>query len=155
MKTRKGFTLIELLVVIAIIGILASVVLASLNSARQKARDARRVADIREVQLALELYADANNGLYPAVAAADEAASTSLAALETAGYIPKVPTAPGSSTYRYMSLNTTGDAVCTSSCTRYVLHVALEDTANQALNGDIDTGITGVTCTDPEYCVRQ
>ncbi|KKW28163.1 MAG: hypothetical protein UY71_C0031G0012 [Parcubacteria group bacterium GW2011_GWB1_52_7] len=61
---RKGFTLIELLVVIAIIGILASVVLASLNSARQKSRDARRVADIKQIQIALELYADGNSGEY-------------------------------------------------------------------------------------------
>lgn len=61
MSQKKGFTLIELLVVIAIIGILSSVVLASLNSARQKSRDARRVADIKQIQLALELYFDANS----------------------------------------------------------------------------------------------
>lgn len=60
----RGFTLIELLVVIAIIGILSSVVLASLNSARTKARDARRVADLKQIQVALELFYDAN-GSYP------------------------------------------------------------------------------------------
>lgn len=61
---NAGFTLIELLVVIAIIGILASVVLASLNTARQKSRDARRIADLRQIQTALELYYSSNNS-YP------------------------------------------------------------------------------------------
>ena len=61
---QRGFTLIELLVVIAIIGILASVVLASLNSARTKARDAARVATVRQVKSALELFY-ADNGIYP------------------------------------------------------------------------------------------
>ena len=60
----KGFTLIELLVVIAIIGVLASTVLASVNSARIKARDARRKADLKQISLALELYYDAY-GAYP------------------------------------------------------------------------------------------
>src|SRR3990167_526198 len=52
----RGFTLIELLVVITIIGLLASVVLARLSSARAKARDARRYSDLLQLQLALELY---------------------------------------------------------------------------------------------------
>ena len=54
-KFKRGFTLIELLVVIAIIGILSSVVLASLNSARSKARDAQRVANMREVSKIMNL----------------------------------------------------------------------------------------------------
>ncbi len=53
---RKGFTLIELLVVISIIGLLSSVVLASLNTSRQKARDSKRISQIKEIQKALELY---------------------------------------------------------------------------------------------------
>lgn len=63
-SNNRGFTLIELLVVIAIIGILSSVVLASLNSARMKARDARRLSDMHEMQVALELYHD-SFGQYP------------------------------------------------------------------------------------------
>jgi len=62
---KKGFTLIELLVVIAIIALLSSVVLATLSTARAKARDARRIEDIRQLQRAVELYADDHGGLYP------------------------------------------------------------------------------------------
>lgn len=61
---KRGFTLIELLVVIAIIGMLSSVVLASLNTARGNARDARRQQDLKQIQTALELYYNVNNA-YP------------------------------------------------------------------------------------------
>ena len=63
-KNARGFTLIELLVVISIIGLLASIVLVSVNSARVKARDARRMSDLKQLQLALEMYYDSNNA-YP------------------------------------------------------------------------------------------
>jgi prepilin-type N-terminal cleavage/methylation domain-containing protein len=62
---RRGFTLIELLVVIAIIGVLSSVVLASLNSARGKAQDARRMSDVHQIALALIQAADDNGGTFP------------------------------------------------------------------------------------------
>jgi len=65
MRSKKGFTLIELLVVISIISLLSSIVLASLNTARAKARDAARVASLKQVQNAIELYASNHNGAYP------------------------------------------------------------------------------------------
>jgi len=61
---NKGFTLIELLVVVAIIGILSSIVLSSLSDARASARDAKRLADIKTIQNALEVYY-LDNGNYP------------------------------------------------------------------------------------------
>jgi prepilin-type N-terminal cleavage/methylation domain-containing protein len=63
-KTERGFTLIELLVVIAIIGLLASMVLVSLNSARRKGRITKRLGDISQIRKALELYYN-NNNAYP------------------------------------------------------------------------------------------
>lgn len=53
---KKGFTLIELLVVVAIVGLLATVVMVALTSAREKGRDARRMRDIEEIRNAIELY---------------------------------------------------------------------------------------------------
>lgn len=63
-SVERGFTLIELLVVIAIIGLVASVVLVSLDTARAKARDARRSEDLENIRLALELYYN-DYGSYP------------------------------------------------------------------------------------------
>lgn len=73
-RDQCGFTLIELLVVISIIGLLASVVFASLNTVRAKARDTRRLADMKELQKALLLYFD-TYGDYPPVGSGAFAAS--------------------------------------------------------------------------------
>lgn len=64
-RFQRGFTLIELLVVISIIGLLSSVVLASVSASRASARDAERIANLKQIQNALELYALDNNGNYP------------------------------------------------------------------------------------------
>lgn len=61
---EKGFTLVELLVVISIIALLSSIVLASVNTARSRSRDAQRRLAIRQIQTALELYYH-QNGSYP------------------------------------------------------------------------------------------
>ena len=63
-SNQRGFTLIELLVVIGIIGVLATIVLGAVNSAREEANDSRRISDIRQMQRALELAFD-ENGEYP------------------------------------------------------------------------------------------
>ena len=57
---KRGFTLIELLVVIAIIGLLSSLAVVNLNSARGKARDAKRVNDVKQLSLLIEIAATAN-----------------------------------------------------------------------------------------------
>jgi general secretion pathway protein G len=108
MKKSSGFTLIELLVVIAIIGILASVILVALDSARVKARDARRVEDLQQIQTALEEYYD-QYGYYPAGSEASDRsewvnndganANHPLGALKDAGYLSVVPYDPGKNDY--------------------------------------------------------
>lgn len=64
---KKGFTLIELLVVVSLIGVLSTLVIANLNSARERARDAQRKSDLRNIQTALRLYYNDNMG-YPTTA---------------------------------------------------------------------------------------
>ncbi|MFY9462885.1 MAG: prepilin-type N-terminal cleavage/methylation domain-containing protein [Candidatus Sungiibacteriota bacterium] len=102
-KKSKGFTLIELLVVISIIGLLSSIVLTSVNSARAKARDTRRKADLRQLELAIQLYYDTNGTFPPSVTtAADSTHSNTEGGVnwptafrnELAPYIPTVPLDP-------------------------------------------------------------
>ena len=101
MKDTKGFTLIELLVVVAIIGVLASIVLASLNSARAKSRDARRISDFRQISLALNLYYDSNGTMpsnpTPGIEVCDGSVeyNTLMQGLVTAGFLSGIPRSPG------------------------------------------------------------
>jgi prepilin-type N-terminal cleavage/methylation domain-containing protein len=80
----KGFTLIELLVVVAIIGILATVVLSSLGAARTRARDARRIAEMKNFETALEMYYLDYSQYPPIEANTLNGETNNIAALETA-----------------------------------------------------------------------
>lgn len=126
----KGFTLIELIVVIAIIGLLSTLAVVALGSARTKARDSRRLSDLKQLQTALELYyTDVNS--YPAVpgaAASVVLGSTNAACLNSTGfhasgaaacpspYMGQVPADPQTGSYVYKSTGNsyTVDAVLES-----------------------------------------
>jgi len=163
-KKSKGFTLIELLVVIAIIGILATIVLVSLNNARQKARDSRRVSDLRQIALALEMYFD-DNSTYPGdttAAGCDEfgpctTVGTMCYQLQTQGQMTTVPNDPlgGSNTYSYEGWGTT-------TTSEYILKATLEScsaTAGPCMT-DVDGTVSGCTCADGtgtgpgSYCIQ-
>lgn len=111
----RGFTLIELLVVIAIIGVLSSVVLASLNTARVKARDAKRQTDIRSLVTAIALYRT-DRGQYPSHGPNGSCGSVTCASTLTddlvPAYIPEIPLDPSRgdtiSGYRYCLLSASG-----------------------------------------------
>ncbi len=109
---RKGFTLIELLVVIAIIGLLSTLAVVALGSAREKSRDARRLSDIKQIQTALELFYTDNNS-YPTSTVAIDLGTAQYACLNQSGfgaagctdaYMGLVPEDPGNNTtYEYLS----------------------------------------------------
>ncbi len=140
--------MVELLVVIAIIGILSTLLLLQLNVARQKARDAKRVADVNQIRSALELYYD-DNGYY---------LENNTMAVLTAGlgkYLTRVPTDPGradcdSATH---TAGYDGNATVLAGCygyawdlaakpTKFHLWAELEQKAASALGNDLDANST-------------
>ena len=124
---KEGFTLIELLVVIAIIGMLAAGVMVSMGSARSKARDARRISDIKNLDLAITLYFDSSSTM-----------PFQLSDLVTAGFIKSVPTDPSTlAPYSYVSYGKTTYGGVTR-CSNYHLGTVLEQ-GNTALASDQDT----------------
>lgn len=143
---EKGFTLIELLVVIAIIAILSTVVMAGLNSARQKGRDAKRLSDIKSLQAALEMFYDSCNG-YPVIA-------TSVAVGAPTGLLLTTPCpAPGTGTFsQFMAtlpVNPTPAGTpaiysYTGTATTYTLSFGLEGAAGSLALGTHTASPTGI-----------
>ncbi len=151
-KTR-GFTLIELLVVIAIIGLLSTIIAAPIQNARKKARDAKKIAELKSLQLAIEQFGESNDGNYP----------LTLSELSPA-YMPLLPTFTASSTssardayaYAFYRASASGSATSTFAfhigskleiygpaldtdrdCTAGILSATLDDPACVVYNGDV------------------
>jgi len=117
MKNNKGFTLIELLVVIAIIGILSSVVLASLNSARTKGDDTAVKANLASVRSQAGIFYDNNSGSYAGMCS-DNVVSSALSAAASAngGTAPECDISVDGSAYAIQSvLKTAGSYWCVDS----------------------------------------
>ena len=99
---KRGFTLIEILVVVAIIGMLATIVLASLEIARTKSRDARRLADIDAIKKALALYQNVHNAYPLSIATTTLTGTDAISlALVSADAIQAVPVDIKSPLYNY------------------------------------------------------
>ena len=124
MKNRlhRGFTLIELLVVIAIIGILSSVVLASLNTARNKGADAAVKADLANARAQAELFYDANGNSYDGGTAATDVCNTAGLVSGVKGVyalISGAASATGAAAPGTDALQTGTTAVCNSSASAW------------------------------------
>lgn len=128
---KKGFTLIELLIVVAIIGLLSTLAVVALGSARVKARDSKRLADLKQLQTALELYYTDQNAYPPGSSIA--LGTTNYACLNATGftttgctspYMGAVPTDPQGGTYTY-----------TAATSSYSVTATLEGTVNGLSEG--------------------
>lgn len=140
LKNRaKGFTLIELLIVIAIIGVLSSLLMANFIGIRQRARDAQRKADLRQVQSALELYRS-DQASYPTTANFPACGAALTASGST--YMQKVPCDPLGGTWVY---------TYSSSGTTYTLFACLENASDSQKDASKQSSCTtaSFTVTNP------
>lgn len=143
-RNKKGFTLVELLIVISIIGFLVSMAMYAFNSAKMESRDAQRLAGLRAIEKALELYYDNNNNTYPIIIATNwntslttpcssiwckEGYASTVWTLERylEPYLPQLPREPllGQNSYRYFYKSLDGKS--------YGLSTALESKKNDYL----------------------
>jgi len=165
-KNFSSFTLVEMLVVVAVVGILASALLVSLGGSRAKARDARRISDLREVQNALELYYDREEK-YPEVdhRGTRDSWGELKTELEDAGITSHIPDDPlNDDEYFYVYANC-GTGGTNNGNQEYMLRARLEK-YSFVLSNDIDNGDTycsqnspTLDCGNPDdsdryYCVH-
>lgn len=147
----NGFTLIELLVVIVIIGSLAAVAVPNFMAARERARDAQRKSDIKQIQKALELYKlDQSSPAYPATGAIPSPGSPWTNGAGTTTYMNKVPGDPNPTPGAYSYALNASDSL------KYTLCACIENKV------DPDPGVSAGDCTvaydcstDKKYSVSE
>jgi prepilin-type N-terminal cleavage/methylation domain-containing protein len=145
-QSIKGFTLIELLVVIAIIGLLSTIVAAPIQSARKKAKDTKKLAEVRQLQTALANYAN-DSGEYPL--GAQVGGNTSILSILSPQYIPSIPSGFTSASTRdkYMYVSFRGQAPGSAASTTFGYHMgATLEVYNSVLDSDDDCwGVVSTT----------
>ncbi len=161
---KKGFTLIELLVVIAIIGILTAIVMANFTTAKSKARDAKRISDIAQLQLTLEQIFDKCNqypliyntlGVLTTTSVVEYPSSDTCKKndgttdYQLGDFISVIPKDSFGNNYSYISSSDGMD---------YVLRATLENYNSNVLDDDVDSPIgLSIDCNDSPsyyYCVQ-
>ncbi len=126
----QGFTIIELLVVIAIISILTGIIITSLTGSKAKARDAKRISDISNIQLALSLYYDRCKQ-YPFVLTFTENTGCPTG-ISWGTFMPVTPTSPNPGSYDYAVLKQNASP---NLITDYILHTKLESYSEAVKDG--------------------
>ncbi len=150
-SNSKGFTLIELLVVVSIIGLLASIVVVSLGGSRTKGRDAKRLADLTQLQTAMELCyndldcASPNANDYPAdVPNAMLTCAALLAETNFSRYLTAMPLDPLGSPY-----------TCLSNSQSYCLSADMEAVAGTGAGSFIKFSDTGKDTLETTVCASE
>lgn len=128
MKARpshsQAFTIIELLIVIAIMALLTGIIMTSLTGSKAKSRDTKRISDLGQIQLAIELYFDRCKE-YPAtligtLTGINNGCPSGISLATYTSVIPKPPVSAGQTDYAYTPLSTP------SNPSDYILHATLE-----------------------------
>lgn len=126
----KAFTLIELLVVISVLGILISMVTASLTTSQKQARDTQRKSDLAQYRTVLETYANANSGLYPSYL--EDSPMDEICTSLLSDYTGSCPTDPKPATRNYGYKSNGSGVAGGPTATKYLIYVdgGLESTIN-------------------------
>ncbi|HUC87300.1 MAG TPA: type II secretion system protein GspG [Candidatus Saccharimonadales bacterium] len=148
LRTQGGFTLLELLIVIVIVGILAFLIVPSITSGPQKARDAQRKHDLSTIKSALETYYNDSNS-YPSSQATANAPTCVASQANCLGnaltggstpYLKTIPSDPKNSGPYVYTYSPTPSGCGTGACTSYTLTAQLENTSDaQAGAGGVYT----------------